>query len=144
MTDHKSLKWIFTQQNLNMRQRRWIELLQEYDFDIVYRPGKENIVADSLSRKSYLGAISMPDDPILSKVRESALGDIEYQKMLDLARNGGKTDVERTLISNYLENDGCLYYRHCLCIPKDIALRRLILSEAHNSMMSGHPGYVKN
>ena len=73
MTDHKSLKWIFTQQNLNMQQRRWIELLQEYDFDIAYRPGKENIVADSLSRKSYLGAISMPDDPILSRVRESAI-----------------------------------------------------------------------
>ena len=63
---------IYPQQNLNMRQRRWIELLQEYDFDIVYRPGKENIVADSLSRKSYLGAISMQDDPILLKVRESS------------------------------------------------------------------------
>ena len=63
--------------------------------------------------------------------------------MLYLTRNGGKTDVERTLVANYLENDGRLYYRHRLCIPKDIALRRLILSEAHDSMMSGHPGYVK-
>ena len=61
-----------------MRQRRWIELLQEYDFDIVYHRGKENIVADSLSCKSYSGAISMPDDPILSKVRESAPRDTEY------------------------------------------------------------------
>ena len=109
-------------------------VLQEYDFDIVYRPGKENIIADSLSRKSYLEAISMPDDPILSKVRESTLRDIEYQKILDLARNGGRTDVERTLISNYLENDGCLHYKHRLCIPRDVALRRLILSEAHDSL----------
>ena len=85
----------------------------------------------------------MPDDPILSKVRESALGDIEYQKMLDLTRNEGKANAERTLVANYLENEGCLYYRHRLCIPKDIALRRLILSEAHDSMTSGHPGYVK-
>ena len=73
-----------------MRQRRWIKLLQEYDFDIVYRPGKENIVAESLSRKSYLGAISMPDDPILSKVRESAPRDTEYQKMLDLTKKWRK------------------------------------------------------
>ena len=63
--------------------------------------------------------------------------------MLNLTRNGGSTDVERSLISNYLESDGCLYYRHRLCIPRDIALRRLILLEAHDSMMSGHPGYVK-
>ena len=111
VTDHKSLKWIFTQQNLNMQQRRWIELLQEYDFDIVYRLGKENIVADSLRRKSYLGAISMLDDPILSKVRESAPRDTEYQKMLNLTRNGGRSDAEKALISNYLEDDGCLYYR---------------------------------
>ena len=126
-----------------MRQRRWIELLQEYDFDIVYHPGKENNIVDSLSCKSYLGAISMPDDPILSKVRESALEDTKYQKMLDLTRNGGRSDAEKALISNYLENDGCLYYRHRLCIPRDVVLRRLILSEAHDSMTSGHPGYVK-
>lgn len=63
--------------------------------------------------------------------------------MLDLTRNGGRTDVEKALISNYLENDGCLYYRHRLCILRDVDLRRLILSEAHDSMISGHPGYVK-
>ena len=81
----------------------------------------------------------MPDDPILSKVRESAPRDTEYQKMLDLTRNGGRTDVEKALISNYLENDGFLYYRHRLCIPRDVVLRRLILSEAHDSITSGHP-----
>lgn len=85
----------------------------------------------------------MPDDPILSKVRESAPRDTEYQKMLDLTRNEGRTDVEKAIISNYLENEGCLYYRHRLCIPRDVALRRLILSEAHDSMTSGHPSYVK-
>ena len=49
VTDHKSLKWIFTQPNLNMRQRRWIKILHEFDFDIVYRPGKENVIVDALS-----------------------------------------------------------------------------------------------
>nr|CAE02906.1 OSJNBb0045P24.14 [Oryza sativa Japonica Group] len=52
-TDHKSLKYIFTQPDLNMRQRRWLELIKDYDMEIHYHPGKANVVADALSRKSY-------------------------------------------------------------------------------------------
>nr|GFD40211.1 reverse transcriptase [Tanacetum cinerariifolium] len=51
-TDHKSLKYIFTQRELNMRQRRWLELLKDYDTNIQYHPGKASVVADALSRKS--------------------------------------------------------------------------------------------
>ncbi|GKU97795.1 hypothetical protein SLEP1_g10885 [Rubroshorea leprosula] len=51
-TDHKSLKYIFTQKELNMRHRRWLELLKDYDLTISYHPGKANKVADALSRKS--------------------------------------------------------------------------------------------
>ena len=52
-TDHKTLKYIFTQKNLNVRQVRWLELLSDYDIDIQYHPGKANKVADALSRKTY-------------------------------------------------------------------------------------------
>ena len=51
-SDHKSLKYIFTQRDLNMRQRRWMEYLEDYDFILHYYPGKANVVADALSRKS--------------------------------------------------------------------------------------------
>ena len=50
-TDHKSLKYIFTQSDLNLRQRRWLELIKDYDLDIHYHPGKANVVGDALSRR---------------------------------------------------------------------------------------------
>ena len=52
-TDHQSLKYIFTQPDLNLRQRCWIELIKDYDVGISYTQGKANVMADALSRKSY-------------------------------------------------------------------------------------------
>jgi hypothetical protein len=48
-TDHKSLKYIFTQSDLNMRQRRWLELIKDYDLEVHYHPGKANVVTNALS-----------------------------------------------------------------------------------------------
>jgi hypothetical protein len=52
--DHKSLKYIFAQLNLNLRQRRWLELIKDYDIGINYHPGKANVVADALSQRSHV------------------------------------------------------------------------------------------
>ena len=56
-SDHKSLKYIFTQRDLNMRQRRWMEFLEDYDFTLHYHPSKANVVADALNWKSQ-GALA--------------------------------------------------------------------------------------
>ena len=58
-TDHQSLKYIFTQRELNLRQRRWLELMKDYDLDIQYHAGKANVVADALSRKSQINLASI-------------------------------------------------------------------------------------
>jgi hypothetical protein len=62
-TYHKSLKYIFTQSNLNLRQRRWLELIKDYDLGINYHPGKANVVADALSRRSHVSQLVVESMP---------------------------------------------------------------------------------
>ena len=58
-TDRKSLRYFLTQSKLNMRQRRWLELIKDYDLNIQYHPRKANVVADALSRKANYGCTLM-------------------------------------------------------------------------------------
>nr|ABI34336.1 hypothetical protein SDM1_41t00011 [Solanum demissum] len=60
-TDHKSLQYVFSQKDLNLRQRRWLELLKDYDMSVLYHPGKANVVADTLSRL-YMGSVAHVED----------------------------------------------------------------------------------
>src|SRR5664279_2804666 len=62
-TDHKSLKYIFTQKERNMRQRRWLELIKDYNLNLQYHPGKANVVADALSRKGYVNGLTTGELP---------------------------------------------------------------------------------
>jgi hypothetical protein len=62
-TNHKSLKYIFTQSDLNLRQRRWMELIKDYDLRINYHPGKDNVVADALSRMSHTNHLVVKSIP---------------------------------------------------------------------------------
>jgi hypothetical protein len=61
--DHKSLKYIFTQSNLKLRQRRWLELIRDYDLGINYHPGKANVVADALSHRSHVSQLVVDSMP---------------------------------------------------------------------------------
>jgi hypothetical protein len=62
-SDHKSLKYIFTQLNLNLRQRRWLELIKDYDLGINYHPRRANVVADALSQRSHVSQLVVDSMP---------------------------------------------------------------------------------
>ena len=69
------MKYIFTQKELNLRQRRWLEIIEDYDMKLHYHPGKANVVADALSRKSYVNTLvsgGLPQE-ILGDLKELCL-----------------------------------------------------------------------
>lgn len=73
-SDHKSLKYLFDQKELNMRQRRWLELLKDYDFGLNYHPGKANVVADALSRKTlHMSTLMMKELELIEEFRDMSL-----------------------------------------------------------------------
>ena len=69
VTDHKSLKWIITQPDLNMRGRRWVKFLEESEFENKFRSGKENPAADALSRQVISLAISILQSNLLDETQ---------------------------------------------------------------------------
>jgi hypothetical protein len=86
-TDHKSLKYIFTQSNLNLRQRRWLELIKDYDLGINYHPEKANVVADPLNHRSHVSQLVV--DIIPFELCE------EFDKLnLRIIANMGATEME--------------------------------------------------
>jgi hypothetical protein len=72
-TDHKSLKYLFTQPDLNMRQRRWLEVIKDYELEVHYHPGKANVVVDALSHKHRSNHITVQTHPSCSDPKEPSL-----------------------------------------------------------------------
>lgn len=75
LSDHKSLKYLFDHKDLNMRQRRWMEFLKDYDFELQYHPGKANVVADALSRKTlHVSAMMLKEEELINQFVDLNLG----------------------------------------------------------------------
>ncbi|GJY32891.1 putative reverse transcriptase domain-containing protein [Tanacetum coccineum] len=141
-TDHKSLQYILNQKELNMRQRRWIELLSDYDCEIRYHPGKANVVADALSRKEKepirVRALVMTVHPNLpDQIRNAQLEAMKKKNVK--AENLGR------LIKQIFEvrSDGTRYFDKRIWLPRYGGLRNLIMHESHKSKYSIHPGSDK-
>nr|GFB76034.1 reverse transcriptase [Tanacetum cinerariifolium] len=134
-TNHKSLKYIFTQRELNMRQRRWLELLKDYDTNIQYHPGKANVVADALSRKSGMIAsikASLRVEPdLISRIKEAQKEDIEIWTIVE------NLDEQTEL---RLDEDDVLWQGTRLYVPNDASLKEALLTEAHSYPFFVHPG----
>jgi hypothetical protein len=157
-TDHKSLRYIFTQPDLNLRQRRWLELIKDFDLEIHYHPGKANMVADALSRKPFVikGTNFLEDWKKESAQLNTCLGNgdsLEVKPMLeDLICKTQRLDSETARLVEKAHKEqlpdfrtderGVLWFKNRLCVPKGKA-REVLLKEAHNSAYSIHPETTK-
>ncbi|GJV73683.1 putative reverse transcriptase domain-containing protein [Tanacetum coccineum] len=141
-TDHKSLQYILDQKELNMRQRRWIELLSDYDCEIRYHPGKANVVADALSRKDR--------EPIRVRSLVMTVHTNLPEKILNAQTEAMKEENVKAenlgrLIKPIFEirSDGTQCFEGRIWLPLFGGLRDLIMHESHKSKYSIHPGSDK-
>jgi hypothetical protein len=162
-SDHKSLKYIFTQSNLNLWQCRWLELIKDYDIRINYHPGKANVVADALSCKKYCNAtfarrmqpelwrqikylnlgmmneakVTMEVEPTLeAEIWEGQLEDAKLKEIRQLIRYNKISDFSE-------DSQGTLWLGKQICIPNLKHIKELIFREAHDSAYSIHPSSTK-
>ncbi|WVZ59152.1 hypothetical protein U9M48_009344 [Paspalum notatum var. saurae] len=133
-TDHRSLKYISTQADLNMRQRRWLELIKDYDLEIHYHPGKANInvhIVHEFQEETLLV------QPVLTdQIKQDQKKDEEIQKAIQQIQKEPTTELK-------IDADGILRFKGRLCVPKTGKTRKTILEEAHNSAYSIHLGSTK-
>jgi hypothetical protein len=142
--DHKILKYIFTQKDLNLRQGRWLELIKDYDMEIHYHPGKANLVADALSGKGHanmalafqlseklmefeklnLGMVAHTEGVTLEvesileqEIRKGQLEDIEIKEIRDIMEKGKAPDFTE-------DEQGTIWFRNWICVPDVGDLRK--------------------
>ncbi|TYK28229.1 DNA/RNA polymerases superfamily protein [Cucumis melo var. makuwa] len=166
-TDHKSLKNIFDQKELNLRQRRWLVLIKDYDCTIEYHPGKANVVVDALSGKSRLPKSA------LCGIRVALLNELRGSKVVVTTEDSGSllaqfqvwsslvTEIVRRQsedsnlqkkfekskkgleVEFELRTDGAIVKQGRLCVPNISELKNAILEEAYSSAYAMHPSSTK-
>jgi hypothetical protein len=140
-TDHQSLKHLFTQRDLNARQRRWSEFMSEYDFGISYINGKENVVADSLSRRPRIFSLVTLKVNLREHVLTKLQGDNWYLKVTSNLQSERQLDPKYKGYS--LETTRLLRYRGRMYIHENGDIRSIIMNESHRALYCAHPGVKK-
>jgi hypothetical protein len=134
--DHKSLKYIFTQPHLNVRQRRWLELIKDYDLRINYHPGKANVVADALSQRSHVNQLVVKSIPsklcdefaklkivantevVEMEVGSNLLQEIQKGQLEDVKIQEIKRNIKEEKLPGFTKDDqGVLCYKGRICVP---------------------------
>lgn len=161
-TDHKSLKYIFTQKELNMRQRRWLELIKDYDCEILYHPGKANVVVDALSRKEKLRMITSSEEliqefekleidvQIPGKGNEGLFEIVLQPEIIEkirICQEKMMRDSRELMTGEEIKCDrdekGIMRHTYRVWVPNVQELKDEILHGCHNSRYSIHPGGTK-
>jgi hypothetical protein len=159
-TDHKSLKYIFSQPDLNMRQRRWLKLIKDYELEVHYYPGKANVIADALSHKTqctYLPAVRLMGEESRTRVLPDlslyniTLTPVLRDEIIATQRNDeGMVHIKRKIqegdpkVAYFCEDaEGVLWCKDRLVVLMEAALKKKILDEAHTLRYSIHPGSTK-
>ena len=159
-TDHDSLKWLLTQQNVDSTQARWLQSLRDYDLSIIHQPGRIN-PADALSRnpmhrdppsKPSLGALTMvqTDEQLLGRFREAYAKDPTFQTTDHRSISDPRLTTDRRSIhrSRSLKKEGDLWYQEedgvpKVVVPDDAELKLLLFQEVHDTPLGAHQGAEK-
>ena len=149
LMDHKSLVYLGTQPQLSNRQVRWNEFMSQFDLDIVYLKGKDNVVADALSRRSdhqmtdvktgdqvlnVISNITSPD--LVEQIKNAYVNDPLCIKIQE--------DIKKNMMNQkFRMKNGLIYKEERIYIPNDTNIKTRIISEHHDTPISGHVGTAK-
>ncbi|KAJ9552821.1 LOW QUALITY PROTEIN: hypothetical protein OSB04_016866 [Centaurea solstitialis] len=141
-TDHRSLRYFLEQPNLNMRQRRWLDVVKDYDCEILYHPGKANVVADALSRKTDHTSLRISH---LKMAVTTSFVDVVRRAQEEASReeNQNGERIRGQMSALVRDSRGLLTRYGRVWVPRAGAARQTLLEEAHKSRFSIHPGATK-
>ena len=144
LTDHHPLKYLDTQKSLSRKQARWVEFMQEFNYEINYIKGKSNIVADALSRKHKSPETKSVDT--IRKLLTMTKVTVSKSKLAELEKEYDKDEDFKSIWAKpeepYSKRGQRLYFENRLCIPKG-KIRELILHDNHESLIGAHRGATK-
>ena len=134
-SDHESLKHIKSQAKLNRRHAKWVEFIETFPYVIKHKKGKENVIADALSRRYTM--LSQLDFKIfgLETIKDQYVHDADFKDVMQNCKEG-------RMWNKFVVNDGFVFRANKLCIPAS-SVRLLLLQEAHGGGLMGHFGMKK-